>query len=164
MNTFSFQFLVYLIFFLILPNISRLFSKIYLSLLSLYHHYLRPFGHKVGQNYLYVGTAVASVGLWELVFFLKNFFLNIRDERALPLCFGCREISIQIEISWYLTPSQPEDLKIGLSLFFLFLFVCLLFFVVAFLQTYVCPNLSIFKHDATYLRYIKRVFLNRGPV
>lgn len=122
MNTFFFQFLVYLIFFLILPNISRLFSKIYLSLLSLYHHYLRPFRHKVGQNYLYVGTAIASVGLWELVFFLKNFFLNIRDERALLLCFGCREISIQFEISWYLTPSQPEDLKIGLSLFFLFLF------------------------------------------
>lgn len=96
--------------------------------------------------------------------FLEDFFfLNIRDERALPLCFGCREISIQIEISWYLTPSQPEDLKIGLSLFFLFLFVCLLF-AVAFLQTYVCPNLSIFKHDATYLRYIKRVFLNRGHV
>lgn len=100
-----------------------------------------------------------------MVFFLKEniFFKNIRDERALPHRFGCREISIQIEISWYLTPSQPEDLKIGFSLFFLFLFVCLLF-VVAFLQTYVCPNLSIFTHDATYLRYIKRVFLNRGPV
>lgn len=100
-----------------------------------------------------------------MVFFLKeNIFLkNIRDERALSHRFGCREISIQIEISWYLTPSQPEDLKIGFSLFFLFLFVCLLF-VVAFLQTYVCPNLSIFTHDATYLRYIKRVFLNRGPV
>lgn len=140
MNTFFFQFLVYmyLIFFLILPKISRLFSKIYLSLLSLYHHYLCPFGHKVGQNYLYVGTAVASVGLWELVFFLKNFFFKYSWWKSPPFCFGCREISIQIEINWYLTPSQPEDLKIGLSLFFLFLFVCLLF-VVAFFANLCLP-------------------------
>lgn len=61
-------------------------------------------------------------------------------------------------------PSQPKDLKIGLYLFSSF---CLFgfFFVVAFLQTLnVFPTLSTFRYDATYLRYIKPVFLYREPV